>query len=46
MDKLESYIEKLYESNEDRLLATKKVLQLARNQDNLENLLQDGNVWR
>ena len=42
MDKLEEYIEQLYETGEAKLAATNKILALARNQDNLENLLNDG----
>ncbi len=42
LTKLESYIEKLYETPEERLSSTLKILKLAQNQDNLEPLLQDG----
>jgi hypothetical protein len=41
-ERIEQYIEKLYESPEERLAATDKILHLARNQDNLEALLADG----
>jgi hypothetical protein len=45
MDKLDSYLEKLYDDNqEQKLLATKKILELARNQDNLEELLNNGST--
>jgi hypothetical protein len=43
MDKLEEYIEQMYETGEAKQVATNKILSLARNQDNLESLLNDGN---
>jgi hypothetical protein len=42
MDKLEQYIEKLYEGYNEKLKACKSILELARNQDYLEDLLADG----
>jgi len=44
MDKLENYVEKMYEGIEEKQRAVTAVLSLARNQDNLEELLADGNL--
>ena len=42
MDKLDTYVEQLYDTKEAKLEATSKVLKLARSSDNLEDLLADG----
>lgn len=42
IDQLESYIEMLYDSMEEKVRGTLMILQLARNPDNLEKMVQQG----